>query len=172
LITLCSSRVAAINQEMHTTRIIINVLALVLGTFGLAWAIMGPGMLLAIATGYLAVAPAPADRLFWTWGATSFAAFGILGFFVARQAWHYKRQPNRDHARVVLRSAAVLMGFYAFGAAEKYALLPKLGGTWGPSINLLVALAAIWTGYLVYRVLLQRVADRAFPVTATEPGVH
>lgn len=150
-------------------RLFIKILAVVVGFFGISFALGGLLFMGMVASGSLDSRLHRSDTGIFTFFLAAAAITGVLGYLFLREAWRHLRRPDRRSASHVVKIASFLFGAELSTFAHKFSLLPKPGGTWGPTIELLWALGILLVCYLFYRLALKPIAAQAFQDTDASP---
>jgi hypothetical protein len=144
-------------------RLLFKILAVIVGVLGVALAV---GSLFALTAAAFGNAPERADQTsknIMMFFSASYALTAILGYLIVRQAWKHLRRPDRSTANGVVGFASFILCLWLLRLANRYLFSPKPSGTWGPTLELLGGLGMILAIYLFNRLVLKRIAARAFP---------
>jgi hypothetical protein len=147
---------------MNTPRVFVKGLAIVAGIFGVAWALLGPLLLVSRMPGYFH-SPGLEDES----GQLAILVCMILlqaamGALILRQIWIFWRLPDRRTATQVVGIASFVLGFSLYQLVTRYLLLKDAAG---PLLGPFLGLGLI---YLFYRHVLCRVVERAYPAATPE----
>jgi NAD/NADP transhydrogenase beta subunit len=155
---------------MNLSRFSVKCLAWVVGFFGAAFAVAGLLMLVSATYGKPPERVNEAMKSAMIAVCAAYALTAILGYLVARQAWKHLRQPDLATANNIVGLASLLLAIEVFQLGIRYSFLPKPGGIWDHGIEWLFGLTVIVAVTLFYRLVLKRLAARAFPPDAAGPA--
>lgn len=96
------------------------------------------------------------------------AGFAVLGFVLATRVYRHLRQPDRDTANDVFGIITFMVATSIMSRLRKSPPIALPNGQTEAIIELGVFLAVIIGAYLIYRLVLKRLAARAFPSSAPE----
>lgn len=148
-------------------RLLIKILASVVGFFGISFAMGGILFLCMVASGFLDRRLHGSDTGIVTFFLASAAITSVLGYLFLRQAWKHLRRPDRSSANHVVGIAGFLIGTQLFYFISQQSFFPKSGGAGDPQVELAIGLAVLLASYLLYRFALKPLAARAFPADDT-----
>lgn len=89
--------------------------------------------------------------------------FAFLGFLIASRALLHVRKPDRGTATDIVGLATFLVGFELYGLFSGKSRVSRLWESWDPIVRSSLALAAVIAFYLFYRLVMKRIAERAYP---------
>jgi len=148
-------------------RIFLNILAVIGGLYsGLMVIAGGAFLVMGIWSLYHEPqAPRFAVSMFIAIGAGS----AFLGMLMIVRAWRHLRRPDRNTANDVFCIATVVVVMSVMDSLRKNSILPVPGAhvRFEPLMDLGVFVGLIIVSYLFYRLVLKRLAARAFPPEAT-----
>jgi len=148
---------------MHTPRVFVKGLAVIIGVLGCLWALAGPLLLIASSFGYGQARLRQLDPATIAIIGTMAALVSFLGYLVAREAWKHLRQPNRATASSVIQLACFMAGFELFQLANRWLAFQTGEGLGRLRIQGLSGLALAVGLLLFYRLVMKRIAERAYP---------
>ena len=152
---------------MKLSRLTVKCLAWVVLFLGGAMTVGSLLFLSLMAFGYVGAEYPRIDRGGLTFLSASLALMAILCYFIARAAWKHLRKPDVATAHTVLSLASIFLWMEFIQLARKSPPFPSAQEPWRSRLEGLGALLLALGCYLFYRLVLKRLAVRAFPVSDT-----
>lgn len=152
---------------MKLSRLTVKCLAWVVLYLGGAMTVGSLLFLLAMASGYIGAEYPRIDRGGLTFLSAGLAIMAILCYLIARAAWQHLRRPDLATANNVLSLASFFLWMEFIQLARKSPPFPTVPEPWRSRLEGLGALFLALGCYLFYRLVLKRLAARAFPVSDT-----
>jgi hypothetical protein len=148
-------------------RLLIKILAVIVGFFGALIAGGSSLTLIAVASGAAPQRVTPLERGMLISLVVIIATMGVLGYLILRSAWKHLRRPDRSTAQSVLAIATffLVIRFLRYNQDPPQANAPidYYAPVWATFFRFAVILGC----YLFYRLVLKRLAARAFPASDT-----
>jgi len=155
---------------MNLSRFSVKCLAWLVGFFGGSMALGGLVVLGLFAFGTLPEGITHTNRSLAIGFLALVALFGGLGYYFLRMAWKHLRTPDLNSATTVTGTFSFMLGLWLLTLLGPKTRWPKLAGSDAPTIYLALEVAIIVSCYLFYRLVLKRLAARAFPSDAAAPA--
>lgn len=148
-------------------RLLLKILAVIVGLFSAVIVVGNLVTLIAMAFGALPQRATPLERGMFIAMSAMLAIMAVLGYLFLRSAWKHLRRPDRSTAQRVLAIATFFLAiqFLRLGLGRPQANAPI--DLYAPMWATAFRLAAILGCYLFYRLVLKRLAARAFPDSDT-----
>ena len=148
---------------MNLCRIVVKCLAVVVGVFGAGLALGSLSFLAYFAFGVLPEKIAGIDKDFVISYLALVALFGGLGYYFLRTAWKHLRRPDLKSAIYVSGTFCFILGICLLTLVRRISGGQKSPDHQDPPNVLALELGVIVSVYLLHRLVLTRLAARAFP---------
>lgn len=150
-------------------RLLLKVLAVVVGLFGAVLALGNLSFLAYFAFGNLPEGITHTARNLVIGYLALVVLFGGLGYYFLRSGWKHLRKPDLNSANNVSGSFCFILGLWLLTLVTRNRGKPNSPDLQDPTLYLAYELGVIVGCYLFYRLVLKRLAARAFPVSDTPP---